>query len=205
MNNSVIGERELKIIEEISQDKNLTQRKISHKLGLSLGITNLILKRLASKGYIKVKGLNRRKVQYIPTPKGFTEKAKESYRYFLKTIHSLQEMKKKIQRLILMEYEKGKTHFIILGEGELADIVELSLKGLNKNGLEYRRVSRLEDINSNKAVILLTQDKLNIEHRTSNLKLKANKCIDVLAAISGRWDCHALCLLQMEIGARKRE
>lgn len=186
MNSSIIGERELKIIEEISQDKNLTQRKISHKLGLSLGITNLILKRLASKGYIKVKGLDRRKVQYILTPKGFTEKAKESYRYFLKTIHSLQEMKKKIQRLILMEYEKGKAHFVILGDNELADIVELSLKGLNKNGLEYRRVSRLEDINSNKAVILLTQDKLNIEHRTSNLKLKANKCIDVLAAISGR-------------------
>ena len=89
MNSSIIGERELKIIEEISQDKNLTQRKISHRLGLSLGMTNIILKRLVSKGYIKVKGLDRRKVQYILTPKGFTEKTKKSYRYFLKTIYSL--------------------------------------------------------------------------------------------------------------------
>ncbi|NQS89643.1 winged helix-turn-helix transcriptional regulator, partial [Patescibacteria group bacterium] len=64
MNSSIIDERELRIIEEISRDKNLTQRKISHKLGLSLGMTNIILKRLASKGYIKVKELNRRKVQY---------------------------------------------------------------------------------------------------------------------------------------------
>ncbi len=123
MNSSTIGERELRIIEEISQNRNLTQRKISRRLGLSLGITNLILKRLASKGYIKVKGLNRRKVQYIITPKGFTEKTKKSYRYFLKTIHSLREMKKKIQQLILVECKKGETHFIILGEGELADIV----------------------------------------------------------------------------------
>ena len=116
MNSFIIDERELRIIEEISQNQNLTQRKISHKLGLSLGMTNIILKRLASKGYIKVKGLNRRKVQYILSPKGFAEKTKKSYRYFLKTIHSLQEMKKKIQRLILMEYKEGKTHFVILGD-----------------------------------------------------------------------------------------
>ncbi len=180
MNSSIIDERELRIIEEISQDKNLTQRKISHKLGLSLGMTNIILKRLASKGYIKVKGLNRRKVQYILTPKGFAEKTKESYRYLLKTIHSLQEMKKKIQHLILMEYEQGKTHFVILGEGELADILELSLKGLNESELEYRRVSKLEDINGSKAVILLAESKPGL--RTS---AKTNKCIDVLAALSG--------------------
>jgi len=180
MNSSIIGERELRIIEEISRDKNLTQRKISHRLGLSLGMTNIILKRLASKGYIKVKGLNRRKVQYILTPTGFAEKTKKSYRYFLKTIHSLQEMKRKIQRLILMEYKKGKTHFVILGEGELADIVELSLKGLSKGELEYRRISRLEDINSNNAVVLLAESKPEL--RTST---KTNKYINVLAALSG--------------------
>lgn len=183
MNSSIISERELKIIEEINRDKNLTQRKISHRLGLSLGMTNIILKRLASKGYIKVKGLNRKKVQYILTLKGFAEKTKRSYRYFLKTIHSFQEMKKKIQRLILMEYEQGKTHFVILGEGDLADIVELSLKGLNKSELEYRRVSRPEEIENNNAVILLAEGKLKT--RIEELGLQVNKCIDVLSTISG--------------------
>jgi len=184
MNAYGISEREFKIIEEISRDKDLTQRKISQHSGLSLGMTNLILKRLINKGYIKVKGLDRRKVQYILTPKGFAEKAKRSYRYFLKTIHSLQEMKKKIQRLILTEYEKGETHFIILGDGELADIIELSLKNLDKNELEYRRVSRPEDINSNKAVILLTQSKFNPAPGTMNPGFRANRWIDILAAIS---------------------
>lgn len=184
MNSSGIGERELKIIEEISREKNLTQRKISHKLGLSLGMTNLVLKRLANKGYIKVKGLNRRKVQYILTPKGFTEKTKKSYRYLLKVIDSLKIMRKKIQQLILMEYEKGKTHFIILGDGELADIIELSLRDLNKSELGYRRVSKIEDIGSNKAIILLAQSKPEL--KTLKLGLRStNRWIDVLAAISG--------------------
>ncbi len=183
MNNSGIGERELKIIEEISRNRDLTQRKISHRLDLSLGMTNLILKRLVNKGYIKVKGLDKRKVQYILTSKGFAEKAKKSYLYFLKTIYSLQEMKKKIQHLVMMEYEKGKTHFTILGDGELADIVELSLKGFNKTELEYRRVSRPEEIENNNAVILLAEGKLKT--RVEELGLQVNKSIDVLSTISG--------------------
>ena len=127
MNNPAISDRELRIIEEISRDRNLTQRKISHRVALSLGMTNLILKRMVSKGYVKIKGLDKRKVQYILTPKGFIEKTKKSYGYSLKTIHSLKEMKEKIQELISMEYKKGKSHFTILGDGELADIIELSL------------------------------------------------------------------------------
>jgi len=82
-----------------------------------------------------------------------------------------------------MEYKKGKTPFVILGEGELADIVGLSLKALNKSELEYRRVSRLEDINSSKAVILLAQSKSGF--RIEELGPGDNKCIDVLAALSG--------------------
>ena len=60
MNSSIIGEQELRIIEEISRSRDLTQRKISHRLDLLLGMTNLILKRLVNKGYIKVKGLEGR-------------------------------------------------------------------------------------------------------------------------------------------------
>jgi len=182
MNSSGIGERELKIIEEISRDRNLTQRKISHRLGLSLGMTNLILKRLVNKGYVKIKGLDKRKVQYILTPKGFSEKTKKSYRYFLKTIHSLKEMKEKIQELISMEYKKGRTYFIVLGDGELADIIELSLESLGKSDLVYRRVSSLEEIKNAKAVVLLAKSKAQIK---ADLKSRAHRWIDVLSTISG--------------------
>jgi len=77
-------------------------------------------------------------------------------------------MKLEVQKLVLQEYLKGKSEFIILGDGELADIIELSLKDLDKSSLRlrYRRVSRLEDISTNKAVILLAQTELDPGHRT---------------------------------------
>jgi len=82
MNTSEINERELRVIEEVGADKNLTQRKISHSLGLSLGTTNLILKKLVRKGYIKMRQLNRRKIQYILTPKGFDFPASDLFFQF---------------------------------------------------------------------------------------------------------------------------
>jgi len=64
---------------------------------------------------------------------------------------------------------------------------------LNKSELEYRRVSRLEDINSSNAVVLLTQSEVKLGHITTDLGsramfpgsgLKTNRYIDVLATIS---------------------
>ena len=57
------------------------------------------------------------------------------------------------------------------------------LKDLNKGELEYRRVSRLEDINSSNAIVLLTESKLKT--KIEELGLQINKCIDVLSTISG--------------------
>nr|NIM03326.1 winged helix-turn-helix transcriptional regulator [bacterium]NIO73593.1 winged helix-turn-helix transcriptional regulator [bacterium] len=54
---------EFKIIFEIDKNLNTTQRKISRQIGLSLGMTNLVIRKLIAKGYIKVKGLDRRRVQ----------------------------------------------------------------------------------------------------------------------------------------------
>ena len=41
-----IEDYEFKIIDEIGKDLNTTQRKISCQIGLSLGMTNIIMKRL---------------------------------------------------------------------------------------------------------------------------------------------------------------
>ena len=175
MGKSLISEKELQVIEELSRTGHITQREISDKLEISLGMVNIILKRLINKGYVKVRGLSKRRLQYILTPKGFTEKARKSYKYFIKTVNTLKEMKIKIQALILEGYAKGERRFVILGEGELADIVEMSIKSLAKDGLEFERVTQKEEIEDKDALILLTDRKL---------KDKDGRCLDVLTEIA---------------------
>ena len=153
-------EKEFRIINEINKDLNITQREISRKSEMSLGMTNIILKRLINKGYIKVKQLNKKKVQYLLTPKGFTEKAKKSYNYTLKSINMLKIMKLKIQDFILKEYQNGQRKFVIYGDTELADLIEIAIRDLGKEDVVYRRINdnniKLQDTIKN-ATVLLTE------------------------------------------------
>ena len=47
-------ERNLEILTAIGEGRPLTQRALAERLGVALGLTNLYLKRLATKGYIKI-------------------------------------------------------------------------------------------------------------------------------------------------------
>jgi len=172
-----IEDHEFKIIYEIGKDLNTTQRKISHRTGLSLGMTNLVIKRLIAKGYVKVKGLDRRRVQYILTPRGFTEKVKKTHRYLLGTIDTLKKVKEKIQDTVLEYYEKGERNFTILGRGELADIVEISLRDMGKRDMRYSRARTPEEINSKNSIILLAD---------GSIQKKNNRYLNILEAISGK-------------------
>jgi len=172
-----IEDYEFKIIDEIGKDLNTTQRKISRQIGLSLGMTNLVIKKLIAKGYVKVKGLDRRRVQYILTPRGFAEKVKKTHRYLLRTIDTLQTVREKIQDTVLEYYEKGEKNFTILGKGEFADLVEISLRDMGKKDLRYRRAKTPEEINSKHSVILLAD---------RNIQKRNNRYFNILKAVSGK-------------------
>src|SRR5467141_3317709 len=48
-------ERQLEILTAIEEGVPLTQRALAQRLGVALGLTNLYLKRLAGKGFIKIR------------------------------------------------------------------------------------------------------------------------------------------------------
>src|SRR5512147_747867 len=85
-------ERHLEILTAIEEGTPLTQRALAERLGVALGLANLYLKRLAGKGFIKVrefptKPYAGKRLRYVLTPKGATEKARLTYEYIG---HSLQ-------------------------------------------------------------------------------------------------------------------
>ena len=145
----MVNENELKIIEEITKERNLTQRELSKRTNLSLGSVNIILRRLINRGVVKTKSLNPKKVEYLITPKGFSEKAKKSYNYVLKTVNLVRLIREEIAKIVLEEYNKGQKKFVVLGNDDLADIIELALKGF-----DYERVGDISEIKNKDALIL---------------------------------------------------
>ena len=145
----MVNEKELKVIEEISRETRLTQREISRRTKLSLGAVNIIIKRLMKHGMVKTRNLNPRKIEYIITPKGFTEKTRKTYNYVLKTVNLVKLVREEIAKIVLEEYNRGQKKFIVLGSDDLADIIELALKGF-----DYERVQSIAEVKNKNAVVL---------------------------------------------------
>ncbi|HOW28614.1 MAG TPA: winged helix-turn-helix transcriptional regulator [Elusimicrobiota bacterium] len=121
-----------KILDLISNSPLLSQRKVADSTGLSLGLVNLILKRLVKTGYIKVSSLNKKRVKYILTSKGALEKYTQTYKYVSGTVQTFLEYQKNLSTLIddlrKNASKKGDTlRFAILGNGDISSLLEFTL------------------------------------------------------------------------------
>ena len=138
-----LDEREFELINIVGARIAANQRDLSRLMELSLGMTNMLIRRLISKGYIRIKQLDKRKVTYILTPKGFAEKMRKSVKYTLKTIQSIGFIKERIKAVVLPLYEKGERKFFVLGLSDLAMLIEMVFK---EHQLQDYRITYLQDI-----------------------------------------------------------
>ena len=168
MNNTELLDKEFLVIKQISENPQLDQRTISQQTGLSLGLVNLIIKKLAKTGYIKIKMLNGKKIEYILTPKGFSEKIKKTYNYVLKTINYFSHTTEKIKQVVFEEYKKGKEEFYILADDEIYKIIEFCFKDLSITDVEYKRISKIPKATKSTAVYLVATEK-NVFNNSKNI------------------------------------
>jgi len=148
----MVDNKELKVIDEISKENSLTQRELSRRTELSLGAVNLIIRRLVKRGLVKTKSLNPKKVEYLLTPKGISEKARKTYDYVVKTIDMVTRVKEEIAKIVLDEFNRGQKKFIILGGNSMADVIELALKGF-----DYKKVHEMNEIKDSEALVLIAE------------------------------------------------
>lgn len=73
--------RDLTLLEQIEENPDVTQATLAEQLGVAVGTVNWHLKRLVSKGYVKVQRAQRRKLIYLITPKGIALRARLTVEY----------------------------------------------------------------------------------------------------------------------------
>lgn len=119
-----MDEREFEILNILGKELGSNQRDLSQKTEFSLGMVNLLIRRLITKGYIRMEQLNKRNVQYILTPKGISEKMRQSIKYTLNTINSIGLIKGNVKELLNNLHKKGYRHFYIFSENDLSMLIE---------------------------------------------------------------------------------
>ncbi len=118
----------LRLMGEIERDDSPSQRELSRRLGLSLGLVNTFLKRLVNKGYFKVKTMPRKRIKYFLTAEGLARKSKLTVEYLQYSVNFYREVK----NLLVTKFkqmEKNKINSILFfGAGEVAELAYLYLQ-----------------------------------------------------------------------------
>jgi DNA-binding MarR family transcriptional regulator len=109
-----------------AQDEPLRQRNLARIAGISLGMTNTILKRLAKKGFISVRKLNSRNIHYLVTLEGINEIINRGYRYFKRTIKNVVYYKDRIDEVVLAAQKRNANRALLVGQSDLEFILEHS-------------------------------------------------------------------------------
>jgi len=118
----------LRLMGEVDRDGSSSQRELSQRLDVSVGLVNTFLKRLVNKGYFKVTTMPRNRVKYFLTPEGLARKAKLTAEYLRYSVNFYKDIK----TLLLDKYadmEKDRVNSILFfGAGEVADLAYLYLQ-----------------------------------------------------------------------------
>ena len=118
------SDKEAIILEHIYYNDSLKQRELADKAGISLGMTNAILKRLIEKGWLMTKRLNSRNISYVVSSAGMEEIFKRGYRYFKRTIDDMILYKTQIEELVSEAVKSGYKRVSLVGKSDLDFLVE---------------------------------------------------------------------------------
>ena len=122
------GMRELQLLQALAKEPEVRQVDLAAQLGVAVGTVNWLLKRLASKGYVKIKRIGQWRWHYLLTPRGFVEKTRLTQQYLQDSMYLYRQTRQEAKQL-LHELKKGGYDEVLL-EGDpgndLMDVCRLT-------------------------------------------------------------------------------
>jgi DNA-binding MarR family transcriptional regulator len=125
--------RDLEILTAVDEGGVLTQRALAQRLGVALGLTNLYLKRLSRKGYLKIvefprKPATRKRLRYLLTPKGIAEKTRLTYEHMSYALNLYRRTRETLRQTLAELAPAGAKRIVLYGTGDAAELAYLTLR-----------------------------------------------------------------------------
>jgi DNA-binding MarR family transcriptional regulator len=118
---------EHQILNAIDGGQSVSQRSLASTLGIALGLTNLLVRRLVRKGWVRVTRIKANRVGYFLTPTGVAEKARLSRLHLQHAIRFYAAARVRI-RESLSSIDGPNTRIVFYGTGEVAEIAYVCLQ-----------------------------------------------------------------------------
>jgi DNA-binding MarR family transcriptional regulator len=118
----------LRLMGELDRNGSSSQRELSQRLNISVGLVNTFLKRLVNKGYFKVKTMPRNRLKYFLTPEGLARKSRLTAEYLRYSINFYRDIKDLLLRKFGEMEGNQVQRILFLGAGEVAELAYLYLQ-----------------------------------------------------------------------------
>lgn len=125
--------RELQLLAEVDRDPQVTQRQLAKRAGIALGLTNVMLRNLAQKGYVRATKAGWKSWLYNLTPDGFSHKVRLTIAYVQRVLQHYQKVMQTLAEQLEPLALNAESRVAIYGTGEFAKLVFL---GLREIGIE---------------------------------------------------------------------
>lgn len=123
------SQRDLRLLEAVEEESTITQRTLAARLGIALGLTNLYVKRLIRKGYIKCATVPPNRLVYLITPRGVARKARLTFEFMKYSLDLYRDARRHLRRSLDGRVAPPK-RVAIYGTGEAAELAFLLLREL---------------------------------------------------------------------------
>lgn len=193
--------RELRLVSEIESNPDVTQRELSQRVGIALGLTNVLLRNLAQKGYVRVAHATWKRRLYSLTPEGLNHKIRLTVGYIQRFLDHYQRVRYTLRQQLepLMLHEESRV--AICGTGEFAELVYLGLKeygieeidvfsddgrGTKFLGMPVRNISELQPDHFDRIVIASLGDGDHVRSQLENQGAGEDKLVAYFAQTGDR-------------------
>lgn len=124
---SIFLDNEYAIMSEITDNKKVTQRELSKKLGVSVSTINILINKMIREGLIKMTQVSQKQVMYMLTPMGMMEKTSKTIKYLKVHYRAIYETKRKIRKVLDELAEEHDKVFLWINDIEIREIVNLAI------------------------------------------------------------------------------
>ena len=129
--------RDLRLMSEIYETPEVNQRQLSLKLGIALGLTNVLLKSLVQKGHIRVSNASWKRRLYNLTPEGLAHKLRLTTVYISKVLDHYQNIRHTLREQMEGLGVNQESRVAVCGTTEFTELVYLGLKELGIEEIDF--------------------------------------------------------------------
>ena len=183
----------LQIFDIIERNPKISQKKITLHTGLAAGLVHSLMRKVISKGWVRVKQVSAKRWLYFLTPEGFFEKSRLTVNYFSRTMSTYRMMQKLVREQLELCAENDWLKLVVAGDNELAEICVLNIRASNEfdlvavvSGRGNGKTIVDRDIQDYESIQNLNYDKFficdtafSLWHRSLEIKLDEKKFINL--------------------------